>query len=188
VNFTGETVVAGNSFFSYDLSLGGSASNSVELQTNDFATIIDFGPANPVVGYSGAFIADWSVSQNFVGPIPTTPLNLNPVANDNPTVLDLTFTWIGPTTPLGGTTGSLDLGTFTVQSGTNATQTSTSNYVSTDEEGGPVFLPADEIGTTIVPFGQPGNLTPLPSSAWGGLALFGLLGCGALSRKIRQVA
>ena len=99
VNFTGETVVAGNSFFSYDLSLGGSASNSVELQTNDFATIIDFGPANPVVGYSGAFIADWSVSQNLVGPIPTTPLNLNPVANDNPTVLDLDI-YVGSVRPL----------------------------------------------------------------------------------------
>jgi hypothetical protein len=180
--------------FNYDVTLSGSSSVAVQVAPGDFATIIDFGPVLGSIVYTGNYFGDWAASQAAFGPIPTHPFDLTPVANDTP-VLNLTFTWTGAvdgTLSPSPDTGSIDLGVFSVTDATGATQTTSSAWVSQDHEAavppGTTFSLAEHIDTTTVPFGQPGNLTPLPSSVWGGMALFGLLGCGAVSRKVRQVA
>ena len=87
-----------NSVWSYNIDIG----EHQAVNTGDFFTIYDFG--NFMSGSNSQPIG-WSLSSSFVG---NTPTQVNPT--DNPSLLNLTWTYDGPTI----TGPSLDIGVFRV--------------------------------------------------------------------------
>jgi hypothetical protein len=90
----------GNFQFNYTATVTGDQM----VETGDFFTIYDF---NGLIPNSGSMPADWSYSSALIG---RTPSQTNPP--DDPTILNITFTYMG-TTPI---IGPADLGTFSAVS------------------------------------------------------------------------
>jgi hypothetical protein len=160
--------------FSYSASLSASNSTSTELQTDDFFTILDFGPVISLVSAPPG----WQMSEALVGP--DGPFQAPP---DNPGILNVTFTNTAPT--IGPTTTSIALGTFTLHSaGTAAVE---GYYTAQDHEYDNVINGYEASGnssSTGVPVpGFGGSPVPVPASFWGGAALMGLLASAKLLRR-----
>ena len=120
-----------------------------QVQAGDFFTIYDFG--NIVPG-SNTQPAGWTFSSSLVG---KTPPLVN--ATDNPSLLNLTWTYAGNET----FTGPLDLGIFSVQTTTSGTRTGQFAAEATRSTGPQVGTKIDNIGSVTVPVPEMSALMPI---------------------------
>ncbi len=158
--------IVGSGEFIYDASLTSSSSTQTQVQTGDFFTILDFGPATSISAPAG-----WSASQALVGPV-----GLFQAPPDSPTVLNLTFTYSG--TAITAMMGqSVDLGDFTAYS--TGKGVITGYYSAQDHEydsSSPGSYDTSGNSSSVgvpIGFGPPPPL-PLPASVWGGIVLLGM--------------
>jgi hypothetical protein len=131
------------------------------INTGDFFTIYDFGNFVP---NSSQQPAGWVFSSSLVG---TTPSLVTP--NDNPNLLNLTWTYQGAT-PI---TGAMALGTFSVVTNTNQLAVGQFTAEATRNSGPNAGTKIDNIGTVSVPVPEMSALLPILSVC--GASLLSLL-------------
>jgi hypothetical protein len=156
VTETGAVNVAGGSQWTYDLSFINST-----LNTGDFVTINDFGAGAPI-----AVPAGWAYSQSLVGP------NSLP-ANDDPGLLNATFTWIGNSgTIVSPNSTTVANQILTLSSPEALGSLDTSDYTTIDHvtSGLVAGTPSRVIGTVRTPVATPKAVPDTGST----LALFGM--------------
>ncbi len=127
------------------------------VNTGDFFTIYDFGAFN---AGSNLQPAGWTFSSSLVG---TTPLTVLPT--DNPSLLNLTWTYTG-TTPING---SAALGNFSVIAGTNQLTIADFAAEATRSTGPNAGTKIDNIGKVSVPIPEMSALMPILSVCAAGL-------------------
>lgn len=151
--------VANGANFTWNYSANVTAQQTVN--TGDFFTIFDFG--NFVAG-SNQQPTGWVFSSALTGITPGTV-----IPNDNPNLLNLTWTYEGAT-PI---TGAQALGTFSVDTTTN--QLLTGSFVSeaTLNSGPNAGTKIDNVGTVSVPVPEMSALLPILSVC--GASLLSLL-------------
>jgi hypothetical protein len=91
-----------NTVFSYSANI----TDEQNATTGDFFTIYDFGS---IVPNSNTQPAGWTFSEQLVG---VTPSNTNP--NDNPAIMNLTWTYTGTTPIIGNSAAGKNIGPFSV--------------------------------------------------------------------------
>jgi len=135
--FNVATPIGGGCEFSYNVSVA----TGTRVNTGDYFTIYDF---NGYIAGSEFAPADWSTSAQLVGITPVTQIVV-----DNPTVMNITFTYtglapiFGPVFPLGGP------GAFGADS-TICTTNDAGQYAS-HTHGNPNNLPQENNGFVVTP-------------------------------------
>jgi len=191
------TPPANGSNFDYFYRLAITPTN--QMNQNDFAEVFDFSGYVPGTiqftpsAFSSSFGGTFSATvQTLTTGINIEPGSVNAVLTlDNPAVFNLVVTYNGLTPITSGTftnlafpggkdgSGNVILG---ILKGTSTLFTPRiDGYVAQDHFGN---VEAENTGTTFVP-GLPGGgelPLPLPTAAWGGMALIGLLGGSRLRR------
>lgn len=119
------------------------------INTGDFFTIYDFGS---IVAASNTQPTGWTFSTALLGP---TPATIN--ATDNPSILNLTWTYTG-TTPI---VGSAALGIFSVITATDQLKVGQFSAEATRNSGPNAGTKVDNIGTISVPVPEPSALLPI---------------------------
>ena len=127
------------------------------VNTGDFFTIYDFGS---FVAASNLQPAGWTFSSSLLG---VTPSQVLP--NDNPSLLNLTWTYTG-TTPI---VGAAALGNFSVLAATNLLTTSQFAAEATRSSGPNAGTKIDNIGQVSVPVPEMSALLPILSVCCAGL-------------------
>jgi hypothetical protein len=130
-----------------------SANVTVDQTVNpgDFFTIYDFGSIAPG---SNTQPTGWTFSQALIGP---TAALTNPT--DNPSILNLTWTYNG-TTPIAG---SAALGMFSVITSTDQLRTGQFTAQATRSSGPDAGTKVSNIGAVSVPVPEPSTLFPIIS-------------------------
>ena|ERR1700694_5221071 len=100
-SFIGTSASGSNTFWSYSVNI----SDQQNVTTGDFFTIYDFGP---FVAGSSSQPMGWAFTSSFLGP---TPAKINPT--DDPSLLNLTWTYNGPTI-IGASPQGKGIGPFSV--------------------------------------------------------------------------
>ena len=128
-----------------------SANVTVDETVNhgDFFTIYDFGSIAPG---SNTQPTGWTFSQALLGP---TPALVN--ATDNPSILNLTWTYTG-STPI---SGSAALGIFSVITSTDQLKVGQFSAEATRNSGPNAGTKVDNIGTVSVPVPESSALLPI---------------------------
>ncbi len=150
------------------------------MVAGNFFTIYDFG----FVNVAGSTIpAGWVLTQSLTGVnVPT----VSPF--DDPTVFNVTLTWTGGTVD-----APTDLGIFSFATFAPTAALKAGAYASVDllelidndiEDSGSPFVPSYHSSTVPIPVDA---FVPLPSAAWGGLALLGVI-AGDRIRRARKAA
>ncbi len=121
------------------------------VQPGDFFTIYDFGAFTPL---SNTQPAGWTFSSSLVG---TNPSLVTPV--DNPSILNLTWTYNGATT----INGSALLGDFSVVANTNQLRDSDFAAEATRSTGPNAGSKVDNVGRISVPVPEMSALLPILS-------------------------
>lgn len=121
------------------------------INTGDFFTIYDFGSIAPG---SNTQPTGWTFSQALVGP---TAALTSPT--DNPSILNLTWTYTG-TTPI---VGSAALGIFSVITSTDQLKVGQFTAEATRNSGPNAGTKVDNIGSVSVPVPEPSALFPILS-------------------------
>jgi hypothetical protein len=144
-SFSSATPTGGNFTWSYTSNV------TVDEMVNpgDFFTIYDFGTF--VVG-SNSQRAGWTFSSSLTG---TNPSLVTPA--DNPTLLNLTWTYTGAT----AINGASALGTFSVVAATNQLRTSDFAAEATRNSGPTAGTKVDNVGTISVPIPEMSSLMPI---------------------------
>ncbi len=137
------------------------------VTTGDYFTIYDFGNLIP---NSNMQPAGWAFSSSLLG---VTPSTLAP--NDDPNVLNLTWTYTG-TTPING---SALLGLFSVLSSTNQLRSDDFAGHATRSNGPNIGTKIDNIGTVSVPVPEMSALAPI-------IGICGLATLGFFSSALRR--
>src|SRR2546421_8937725 len=119
------------------------------VNTGDFFTIYDFGTIAPG---SNTQPTGWTFSQALLGP---TPALVN--ATDNPTILNLTWTYTG-STPI---SGSAALGIFSVITSTDQLKVGQFSAEATRNSGPNAGAKVDNIGNVSVPVPESSALLPI---------------------------
>lgn len=119
------------------------------VNTGDFFTIYDFGAIAPG---SNMQPTGWTFSQALLGP---TPALVN--ATDNPSILNLTWTYNGAA-PI---SGSAVLGIFSVITSTDQLKVGQFSAEATRSSGPNAGTKVDNIGAINVPVPEPSALLPL---------------------------
>lgn len=151
----------GNTVWSYQIDI----TSDQQVTTGDFFTIHDFGPFIPGTNMQPA---DWAFSSALVG---KTPSGVNPP--DNPTILNLTWTYTGSATIPTGTT----LGLFSVTlAGTQFVSAPTRDaFFSAQATRGPgpnAGTKINNVGHVPVPVPEPSTLALLVMAGLSGLAVY----------------
>jgi hypothetical protein len=183
VNFVNATadITSGYYDFNYSISLAGTSGAVSDLKTNDFFTIVDFaGMDATAIARTSAILAaahsDWSFTTPLVAVLPP-PAGIT----ESNTAANAQFNYNAATT----LSSDLGLGVFTVV--TNVKGGLLHGYAAADHNHATGAAEANE-GTVIAADSNgPDTVTPVPSSFYAGLGLFGLLGTGLASRKLRVV-
>jgi hypothetical protein len=149
------SISAAGSDFTWDYSSNVTVDEMVV--TGDFFTIYDFG--NFVTG-SNAQPTGWIFSSSLIG---TTPSRVSPI--DNPTLLNLTWTYNG-TTPING---SAALGIFSIITETNQLRTSDFAAQATRSTGPNAGTKVDNVGNISVPVPEMSALLPILSVCGAGV-------------------
>ena len=118
---------------------------------HDFFTIYDFGSIAPG---SNTQPTGWTFSQALIGP---TAALTSPT--DNPSILNLTWTYTG-TTPING---SAALGVFSVITGTDQLKTGQFTAQATRNSGPDAGTKISNVGNVAVPVPEPSALFPILS-------------------------
>jgi len=121
------------------------------INTGDFFTIYDFGSIAPG---SNTQPTGWTFSQALIGP---TAALTSPT--DNPSILNLTWTYTG-TTPING---SAALGVFSVITGTDQLKTGQFTAQATRNSGPDAGTKISNVGNVAVPVPEPSALFPILS-------------------------
>lgn len=121
------------------------------VQHGDFFTIYDFGNFN---AGSNLQPANWTFSSGLTGTNPSLV-----TVNDNPSVLNLTWTYNGDT----AINGSALLGIFSVVTNTNQLRTSDFAAEATRSSGPTAGTKIDNVGTISVPIPEGSSLLPILS-------------------------
>lgn len=137
------------------------------VNTGDFFTIYDFGS---IVPNSNQQPAGWTFSTSLVG---TNPSQVSP--NDDPNVLNLTWTYTG-TAPI---TGAAFIGDFSVTATTNQLRTSDFAAQATRSTGPNAGSKINNVGEISVPVPEMSALLPILSMCGAGL----LAGAPSLLRR-----
>jgi len=153
--------------FIYDVTL--SSSTSHIQQNESFFIIYDF------AGYTGAsesLTGNWSITPELTSTLPAG-INVTPPTGDSGSLMNIRFTYTGPSLTL---TGPPDLlGTVTLNS--LYTIRTKKSYVGYDRDN----------ETPPAPEGNNGRVTvaavPLPPALWAGLSLMGLMGVQGVRRQ-----
>ena len=156
--------------YGYDVSLSAGST----IQTGDFFTLIDFGSL-----FGSSAPAGWVASSPLQTTFTAPPLNTIPnIPFDDAGIANVTFTYTGLST-IDNSTGvvNLSIGDFTATS--DATLDALISFGAQDHLNG---NSVSNGGLVLGPTGAR-TLVPLPAAAWGGLALFGLLGGSYLKRR-----
>ena len=119
------------------------------VQPGDFFTIYDFGNFNPG---SNTQPTGWTFSSSLTGTNPSLV-----TVTDNPSLLNLTWTYTG-TTPING---SALLGTFAVVTNTNQLRTSDFAAEATRNSGPNAGTKIDNVGTVSVPVPEATTMLPI---------------------------
>ncbi len=127
------------------------------INPGDFFTIYDFGS---IALSSNMQPTGWTFSQALLGPTPALVL-----PTDNPSILNLTWTYNGAT-PI---TGSAALGIFSVVTSTNQLQTGQFAAEATRNSGPNAGTKVDNIGNVSVPVPEMSALLPILSVCGAGL-------------------
>jgi len=96
-SFMGTTISGPNTVWGYQIDI----TSDQHVTVGDFFTIYDFGP---FIAGSNSQPSDWSFSSSLIGP---TPAGTNPP--DSPNILNLTWTYTGPSALIG-----IGIGPFSV--------------------------------------------------------------------------
>ena len=152
---------SGNTVWSYQIDI----TSDQQVTTGDFFTIHDFGPFIPGTNMQPA---DWTFSSDFVG---KTAPNVHPP--DDPTLLNLTWTYTGSTTIPTNTT----VGTFSVTlSGTQFVgaplRAAFFSAQATRNGGQNPGTKISNVGQVPVPIPEPSSLALLVMTALSGLAVY----------------
>ena len=161
------TAVAGG--FRYDYTADVTVMQRVE--TNDFFTIFDFGPATNITTP-----ANWVGSQSLLG---STPASV--IAADDPAVQNLTFRYTGTAT-IGDGSAAVPLGTFSAVSPFGTVRLDNFAAEATKAGGAATGTKISNVGFVEAP-----NLStaiPLPAAAV--MFPLGALVAGACTRKFRK--
>jgi hypothetical protein len=135
-----------------------SVTNDEMLQSTNFFTIYDFSNIAPA---SITAPAGWSFTTSLVG---QTPSRVNPI--DSASFYNVTFTYSGATV-----NGAAALGTFSIESNTNALRVGGNFAAQAVRNSGPdAGTTIDNVGTLAVPVPEMSALAPL----------IGVCGCGAI--------
>ncbi len=127
------------------------------INHGDFFTIYDFGSIVPL---SNMQPAGWTFSQALLGPTPALVL-----PTDNPSILNLTWTFTG-TTPI---TGAAALGIFSVVTSTDQLKAGQFTAEATRNSGPNAGTKIDNIGSVSVPVPEMSALLPILSMCGAGL-------------------
>jgi len=172
------------STYTYNLEL--TFENSI--QTGDFWTLYDFqGLSN--VTLSGGLASNWVVTQPYV----TAGVVVgNQPVEDDPNLPNIVLTYVG-SSPIVASPNNVALGSvIATTSMTTFTPNTVDSYVGQDHTSPSLLFPNGTIdqnhGNAFVPFDANGPFLPLPASAWGGMALFGVLGSVRLKRRLASAA
>ena len=136
--------------------------------TGDFFTIYDFGS---IVPNSNSQPAGWTFSTSLVGP---TPLQTN--APDNSSILNLTWTYTGPTI-VGASAAGKNMGPFSVETFSRESRFSFFAAQGTLAQGPNIGSKVGNAGSIVVPVPEPSAIALIIGT--GGLGLIGR----ALSRR-----
>jgi hypothetical protein len=158
-SFVGTTPSGGNTVWGYQIDI----TSDAKITTGDFFTIYDFGP---FIAGSNVQPSGWTFSSSLVGP---TPSGVAPP--DDPNLLNLTWTYSGPTIST-----SSGIGPFSVTIAGTQTQTQSSYFAaqSTRETEGTKL---NNVGRIPVP-------APIPEPTT--LSLLALGVAGAAIRTLRR--
>jgi len=177
VTFQGTAPSGPNTQFFYDAVLAQGVAPT-QVQTGDFFTIYDF------QGYTGSHAepAGWTLTAQNVGVTPTGLL-----VPDAPTIVNLTWTYSGPTINSVAILGSV--GTANPFTATSSISTINPNgfYSMMDQAeiiSGPgtgTFQDEKQFANTSVP-----AAVPVPASAWSGLLLLAGLAAWRRNAKVKQ--
>ena len=171
---TGTPTSTGSGDFSwiYDATL---ASDQALLNGNYF-TIYDF------AGYTGfgAIPADWTVSTALLG---QTPVWVNPI--DDPTIINVTFTWTGSPVNWTAPYTEVELGNFELFSTYNqASLTGSYTSLGTRNQGPTRGTDIGSIGSLTTPTSGGGIVVPEPQTWALLIAGFGMVGTALRRRKV----
>ena len=155
------------------------ATGTVSLTATDYASFFTFYDVNANATVSNVTVTGpYAIDSAALG---VTPSNVNPIPPDSATSTNYTFYYTGASTLLGPETIFVGFDTNTNLFGLGA--------YSSDAENGLLTLTNDgNGGALILPNTQGQVVTPLPASAFGGMALLGLLGIGRFVKARRQLA
>ena len=141
------------------------------VRTGDFFTIYDFGSISPG---SNTQPAGWTFSTSLIG---VTPSRVLPT--DNPSTLNLTWTYTGQETINGGSF----LGMFSVVTTTDQLRTSDFAAEATRSTGPNVGTKVDNVGNIAVPVPEMSALAPMI-----GICGLGMVGFATSLLRRRQAA
>lgn len=171
------TATGGGDFsWMYDATL---ASDQALLSGNYF-TIYDF---DGYTGY-GAIPADWTVTTALLG---DTPFWVNPI--DDPSILNVTFTWTGPAVNWTSPYMEVELGTFELFSTYNqGSLIGSYSSLGTRNQGPSRGTDIASVGSVTTPL-EGGNVVVPEPATWALLiAGFGMVGTAMRRRKVALAA
>lgn len=137
------------------------------VKTGDYFTIYDFGS---IVPGSNTQPAGWAFSTSLTG---VTPSRVNPV--DDPTLLNLTWTYTGADTIM----GPHSLGEFSVLTTTNQLRTGDFAAEATRSSGPQADTKVDNVGNIAVPVPEMSALAPM-------IGVCGIGVAGFVSSRLRR--
>ena len=160
-----DSITPGSGTFDWNYTANVTADEMVV--TGDYFTIYDF--QGLIVG-SNQQPADWTFSTSLTG---VTPSTTNP--QDDPTIPNLTWTYVGTETLV----GPQPLGTFTVSTTTNLMGTDNFTASATRSNGPNAGTDVDNIGTVAVPVPEMSSFLPM-------IGVCGIGVAGMATRMLRR--